>query len=102
MVDGVRLTLHREGQGPPVILLRGNVVTAEDLFETSRLLDLLAKRHRVTGSTARVLDMVTGHMVRLECTRAGRPIRDALVILGVHHPVVLGVPGVQRWRWHWR
>ena len=34
-VDGVRLHYIEKGEGPPVVLLHGNVVTAED-FATSR------------------------------------------------------------------
>ena len=45
-VDGVRLHYIERGEGPPVVLLHGNVVTAED-FDTSGVLDLVAKRHRV-------------------------------------------------------
>ena len=45
-VDGVRLHYLEKGEGPPVVLLHGNVVTAED-FDTSGVLGLLAKRHRV-------------------------------------------------------
>jgi hypothetical protein len=33
-VDGVRLHYIERGEGPPVVLLHGNVVTAED-FDTS-------------------------------------------------------------------
>jgi pimeloyl-ACP methyl ester carboxylesterase len=45
-VDGVRLHYLEKGEGPPVVLLHGNVVTAED-FAYSGLLDLTAERHRV-------------------------------------------------------
>jgi pimeloyl-ACP methyl ester carboxylesterase len=45
-VDGVRLHYLEQGEGPPVVLLHGNVVTAED-FAYSGLLDLTAKSHRV-------------------------------------------------------
>ena len=45
-VDGVRLHYIEKGEGPPVVLLYGNVVTAED-FRTSGVLELLAGRHRV-------------------------------------------------------
>ena len=45
-VDGVRLHYIERGEGPPVVLLHGNVVTAED-FDTSGVLDLVAQRHRV-------------------------------------------------------
>ena len=45
-VDGVRLHYIERGEGPPVVLLHGNMVTAED-FDTSGVFDLVAKRHRV-------------------------------------------------------
>lgn len=45
-VDGVRLHYLERGEGPPVVLLHGNVVTAEDWI-LSGVLDLLARRHRV-------------------------------------------------------
>jgi hypothetical protein len=45
-VDGVRLHYLDQGEGPPVVLLHGNIVTAED-FAYSGLLDLAAEHHRV-------------------------------------------------------
>ncbi len=45
-VDGVRLHYLERGSGPPVVLLHGNVVTAED-WVLSGVLDRLAERHRV-------------------------------------------------------
>ena len=45
-VDGVRLHYLERGEGPPVVLLHGNVVTAED-FVLSGVLDRVARRHRV-------------------------------------------------------
>jgi pimeloyl-ACP methyl ester carboxylesterase len=45
-VDGVRLHYLEQGEGSPVVLLHGNVVTAED-FTYSGLLDLAAEHHRV-------------------------------------------------------
>ena len=45
-VNGVRLHYIERGEGTPVVLLHGNVVTAED-FISSEVLDLIAKRHRV-------------------------------------------------------
>src|SRR4026207_2098889 len=47
-VNGVRLHYIERGEGTPVVLLHGNVVTAED-FDTSGVLDLVAKRHRGIG-----------------------------------------------------
>ncbi|ACK51858.1 alpha/beta hydrolase fold protein [Methylocella silvestris BL2] len=45
-VDGVRLHYLERGAGEPLILLHGNGTQIED-FETSGLLDLAAKSHRV-------------------------------------------------------
>jgi pimeloyl-ACP methyl ester carboxylesterase len=47
-VEGVRLHYLEAGTGPPVILLHGNVVTAED-FEVSGILALLAQHYRVVA-----------------------------------------------------
>jgi pimeloyl-ACP methyl ester carboxylesterase len=45
-IDGVQMHYLERGVGPPVVLIHGNGVTAED-FELSGLLDHLAQRHRV-------------------------------------------------------
>ena len=45
-LDGVRLHYVERGRGPAVILLHGNGVTLQD-FETSGVLDEVAKHHRV-------------------------------------------------------
>jgi fatty-acid peroxygenase len=45
-VNGVRLHYLESGSGPPLVLLHGNAVTAED-FVVSGLLDALAAEHRV-------------------------------------------------------
>jgi pimeloyl-ACP methyl ester carboxylesterase len=47
-VDGVRLHYLERGAGPPVVLLHGNVVTAED-YLWSGVLDRVAKHHRVVA-----------------------------------------------------
>ena len=47
-VDGVRLHYLERGAGPPVVLLHGNVVTAED-YLWSGVLDRVAERHRVVA-----------------------------------------------------
>ena len=47
-VDGVRLHYLERGAGPPVVLLHGNVVTAED-WVLSGVLDRVAERHRVVA-----------------------------------------------------
>jgi pimeloyl-ACP methyl ester carboxylesterase len=45
-VDGVRLHYLERGEGPPVVLLHGNVVTVED-WVLSGVFDHVAERHRV-------------------------------------------------------
>jgi pimeloyl-ACP methyl ester carboxylesterase len=45
-VDGVRLHVIEDGAGPPVVLLHGNAVTAED-WVASGVMHRLAARHRV-------------------------------------------------------
>jgi pimeloyl-ACP methyl ester carboxylesterase len=89
-VDGVRLHYIEKGEGPPVVLLHGNVVTAED-FDTSGVLDLVAKRHRVIafdrpgfGYSDRPHGSAWSARVQADL------LRDALVILGINRPVVLG------------
>jgi pimeloyl-ACP methyl ester carboxylesterase len=45
-VDGIRLHYLEKGEGPPVVLIHGNVVTAED-FVLSGVFDRVARNHRV-------------------------------------------------------
>src|SRR4051794_27873551 len=45
-VDGVRLHYLEKGEGPPVVLIHGNVVTAED-YVWSGVFDRVARNHRV-------------------------------------------------------
>ena len=45
-VDGVRLHYLEAGKGPPVVLIHGNVVTAED-WVMSGVFDRIARNHRV-------------------------------------------------------
>src|SRR4051812_5100632 len=45
-VDGIRLHSQLQGEGPPVLLLHGNLVHGAD-FEASGLVDRLARDHRV-------------------------------------------------------
>ena len=89
-VDGVRLHYIDRGEGPPVVLLHGNVVTAED-FQTSGLLDLLARRHRVIAFDRPGFGYSDRPHGSAWSARAQADLlRDALVILGINRPVVLG------------
>jgi len=89
-VDGVTLHYIEKGEGPPVVLLHGNVVTAED-FRTSGVLDQLAKRHRVFAFDRPGFGYSDRPHGSAWSARAQADLlRDALVILGINRPIVLG------------
>ena len=89
-VDGVRLHYIEKGEGPPVVLLHGNVVTAED-FRTSGVLDLLARRHRVIAFDRPGFGYSDRPHGSAWSARAQADLlRGALVVLGINRPVVLG------------
>ena len=89
-VDGVRLHYLEKGEGSPVVLLHGNVVTAED-FQTSGVLDLLARRHRVIAFDRPGFGYSDRPHGSAWSARAQADLlRDAFVILGINRPVVLG------------
>jgi pimeloyl-ACP methyl ester carboxylesterase len=88
--DGVRLHYIEKGEGPPVVLFHGNAVTAED-FQTSGVLDLLARRHRVIafdrpgfGYSDRPHGSAWSARAQADLLKA------AFVVLGIDHAVVLG------------
>jgi pimeloyl-ACP methyl ester carboxylesterase len=89
-VDGVSLHHVDRGEGPPVVLIPGNMATVED-FRISGLVDRLAARHRVV-----VIDRPgQGHSTRppdrpwTPQAQAGL-IARAFVPLGLNRPLVLG------------
>src|SRR3954447_23555603 len=89
-VGGVRLHYLEKGEGPPVVLLHGNVVTAED-WVLSGVLDRVAGRHRVVAFDRPGY----GHSDRPRgsaWTAAAQAelLREALARLGVERPVVVG------------
>jgi pimeloyl-ACP methyl ester carboxylesterase len=89
-VDGVRLHYIERGEGPPVVLLHGNVVTDED-FDNSGVLDLVAKRHRVIAFDR--LGFGYSHRPHGSAWSAGTQaelLRDAFTVLGINRPIVLG------------
>jgi pimeloyl-ACP methyl ester carboxylesterase len=89
-VDGVRLHYIERGEGPPVVLLHGNVVTAED-FDTSGVLDLLATRYRVIAFDRPGFGYSDRPHGSAWSARAQADLlRDALVVLGIERPIVLG------------
>jgi pimeloyl-ACP methyl ester carboxylesterase len=89
-VDGVRLHYLERGEGPPVVLLHGNVVTAED-WALSGVLDRVAERHRVVAFDRPGF----GYSDRPQgsaWTAAAQAdlLRHALARLGLERPVVVG------------
>ena len=80
----------REGEGTPVVLLHGNVVTAED-FISSEVLDLIAKRHRVIAFDRPGFGYSDRpHGSAWSAGTQADLIRDAFAVLGVNRPIVLG------------
>ena len=89
-VNGVRLHYIERGEGPPVVLLHGNVVMAED-FRTSGVLELIARRHRVIAFDRPGFGYSERPHGSAWSARAQADLlRDALDVLGIHRPVVLG------------
>ena len=89
-VDGVRLHYLERGEGPPVVLLHGNVVTAED-WVLSGVLDRIAERHRVIafdrpgyGYSERPQGSAWTAASQAEL------LLRAFVQLGIERPVVVG------------
>jgi pimeloyl-ACP methyl ester carboxylesterase len=89
-VDGVRLHVIEEGEGPPVVLLHGNGAMAED-FVLSGVFDRLAQNHRVIAIDRPGF----GHSERPRSTvwtaaAQARLIHRALLRMGVARPVLVG------------
>jgi len=89
-VNGVRLHYVERGSGAPLVLLHGNGSMIQD-FETSGLIDLAAKNHRVIvfdrpgfGHSDRPRNVVWTPAAQAEL------IYGALDRLGVSHAIVLG------------
>jgi len=89
-VEGVRLHYLEQGEGPPVVLLHGNVVTAED-FAYSGILDLVAERHRVIAFDRPGMGHSDRPNGRLWTPGAQADLlRRAFDRLGIERAVVLG------------
>jgi pimeloyl-ACP methyl ester carboxylesterase len=90
-VDGVRLHYLERGKGRPVVLLHGNVVTAED-FELSGLLDLAAEKECHVVAFDRpgfgYSDRPRGAV--WPPARQADLLRLAFAKLGIERPVVVG------------
>ena len=89
-VDGVRLHYLERGSGPPLVLLHGNGILAND-FDTSGLIDRAAERYRVIAFDRPGY----GHSERPRSTiwtpqAQARLLQRALRKLGVEQPLVLG------------
>ncbi|PWC34547.1 alpha/beta hydrolase [Azospirillum sp. TSO35-2] len=89
-VDGVRLHYLEAGSGPAVVLLHGNVSTADD-FVASGLFDRLARTHRVVAFDRPGM----GHSERPrgpDWTPAEQAdlLRHAFAALEIERPVVVG------------
>jgi pimeloyl-ACP methyl ester carboxylesterase len=90
-VGGVRLHYLERGQGRPVVLLHGNVVTAED-FELSGVLDLLAERGYRVVAFDRPGFGYSDRPLGAGITAAGQAdlLRQAIAQLALERPIVLG------------
>jgi pimeloyl-ACP methyl ester carboxylesterase len=89
-VDGVRLHYTDRGEGSPVVLIHGNMVTGED-YETSGVAEILLKTHRVIifdrpgfGHSERPHDRIWTADEQADL------LHGALQQLGVVRPVVVG------------
>ena len=89
-IDGVRLHVVERGEGPPVVLIHGNMVTERD-FEASGLIERLARAHRVIafdrpgfGHSDRPRDRLWTPQAQADLLHA------ALAQLGVEQAVVVG------------
>ncbi|MDQ6627914.1 MAG: alpha/beta hydrolase, partial [Pseudomonadota bacterium] len=89
-VDGVRLHVVERGEGPPVVLIHGNMVSQRD-FEASGLIEHLARNHRVIafdrpgfGHSSRPRDRLWTPAAQAELLHA------ALAQLGVGPAAVVG------------
>ncbi len=89
-VDGTRLHYSDRGDGPPIVLIHGNLVTGDD-WNISGIADLLLQSHRVI-----IFDRPGfGHSERRRgrawtAAQQGELIHSALRQLGVERPVVVG------------
>ena len=89
-VDGVKLHYLEKGEGPPVVLIHGNVVTAED-FVLSGVFDRLARNHRVIafdrpgyGYSERPQGSIWTAIEQADL------LAEAFFRLGIERPIVVG------------
>jgi pimeloyl-ACP methyl ester carboxylesterase len=89
-VDGVRLHYLEKGEGPPVVLLHGNVVTAED-YVISGVFDRVARNHRVIAFDRPGFgysDRPQGSL--WTAVEQADLLLEAFYQLGIERPVVVG------------
>ena len=90
-VDGVRLHYMEQGEGPPVVLIHGNIVTSEDFAYSGFLDRVAAAGHRVIafdrpgmGYSDRPRNTLWSPTAQADL------LRRAFERLGIERPVVLG------------
>ena len=89
-VDGSRLHYLERGDGPPVVLLHGNVVSADD-YVWSGVLDAVARRHRVVAFDRPGYGYSDRPSGKLWTPAAqALQLRHAFARLGLERPVVVG------------
>ena len=89
-VDGARLHVVERGEGPPVVLIHGNMVSERD-FEASGLLERLSRAHRVIAFDRPGFGHSNRPRGRLWTPKAqAKLLHAALAQLGVEQAVVVG------------
>jgi pimeloyl-ACP methyl ester carboxylesterase len=89
-VDGIRIHYLEAGEGPPVVLIHGNVVTAED-YVWSGVFDRVARNHRVISIDRPGFgysDRPHGSM--WTAAEQAELLQEALLHLGIKRPIVVG------------
>lgn len=89
-VDGIRLHYTERGEGPPLVLLHGNGIMAND-FDTSGVAERAAQHYRVIAFDRPGYGYSERPRTTIWTPQAqARLLHKALQQLGVEHPVVLG------------
>ncbi len=89
-IEGSRVHYLERGDGPPVVLLHGNVVSADD-YVWSGVLDAAARHHRVVAFDRPGYGYSDRPSGKLWTPAAqARHLRQAFAKLGLERPVVVG------------